>query len=135
MRRFFGDLSLSASHRFKPFTHLRSAVYDHRLLVSFFRLGKMSKLKLHEVCYFTAEHSKHKVRNLLDSSGKWTSPGKDFNSRHLIHNFRKAFNDKRRRQERISIRKLLVQFMRLCWGRISVPVIIYRLFQSICLKE
>jgi hypothetical protein len=83
----------------------------------------MSKLKLHEVCYFTAENSKHKVRNLLDSSGKWTSPGKDFNSIHLIHNFRKAFNDKRRRQERISIRKLLVQFMRLCWGRISASTV------------
>jgi len=33
-----------------------------------------NKLPLHEVAYFSAEHSKFSVKNLLNGSGKWTTP-------------------------------------------------------------
>ena len=39
------------------------------------KYGKMTtKLPLHEVAYFNAEHSKFSVKNLLNGSGKWTTP-------------------------------------------------------------
>ena len=32
------------------------------------------KLKLEDVAYFSHEHSKHTVRQLLTGQGRWTSP-------------------------------------------------------------